>query len=236
MKNSKSIGDTMKRYEQNSATTLGEELPIIIRIDGKNFSRRTRKLCKPFDVGLLDAMHHVTLDLAKEIGGNAKAAYTQSDEISILMDKDEDQQYWFGGKKSKIESLTASIATASFAEFGLFERPALFDSRAFNVPREEANDYFYWRQEDWKRNMVSMAARAHMSHNQMQGLSTGHLKMLLETECQYDIKKLPWHLQLGAFFCKQPDLGFWPLLETPNFYYENVYEVINANKEITAMQ
>ncbi len=44
---------------------------------------------------------------------------------------------------------------------------AFFDSRAFNVPREEVTNYFLWRAKDWVRNSIQMYARSIFSHNDL---------------------------------------------------------------------
>ena len=39
------------------------------------------------------------------------------------------------------------------------DKSAYFDSRAFNIPKEEVVNYFLFRQKDWERNSLSMYAR-----------------------------------------------------------------------------
>lgn len=103
------------KYESRSKYKLTCGIPVIIRLDGKAFHTYTRGLNKPFDEGLIQDMRNTAIELCKQIQG-AKCAYTQSDEISILVtDYDTiDTMPWFDYDLCKIVSVSASIATAKF--------------------------------------------------------------------------------------------------------------------------
>jgi tRNA(His) guanylyltransferase len=162
-----SLGDRMKaNYEDRFRFHLIRRMPVIIRLDGHSFHTITRGCEKPFDAGLASDMIDTTLVLCREIQG-AKCAYLQSDEISILLtDFDElATQAWFDYNVQKMVSISAGIASAVFSD--LRTRIATFDSRAFNIPKEEVANYFVWRQKDWVRNSVQMLARVHFSHKQL---------------------------------------------------------------------
>ena len=73
----------MKLYEGCYKTIITPRSYIIIRLDGKNFSKYTKKLNKPFDKGFATAMQETAKELCDYF--NAKFAYTQSDEISLLI-------------------------------------------------------------------------------------------------------------------------------------------------------
>lgn len=112
----KSLSDRMKDYERSFKYILTPMSYVIIRLDGKNFSKYTKKLDKPFDVDLSDAMNQTAVAICDEF--NAKLGYTQSDEISILLTDigNLDAQPIFGGSLQKLCSLSASVATAKFNE------------------------------------------------------------------------------------------------------------------------
>lgn len=44
---------------------------------------------------------------------------------------------------------------------------AMFDSRCFNIPKEEVANYFYWRQLDATRNSIQMVGQANFSHKEL---------------------------------------------------------------------
>lgn len=62
------------------------------------------------------------------------------------------------------------------------EKGAYFDSRVFNIPKEEVTNCVYWRQLDAERNSVSSLAQSLFSHKSLQGLSTKKMIEKIETE------------------------------------------------------
>jgi len=182
----KSLGQRMKEnYEFRAQTHLTRRTPVIIRLDGRSFHTLTKrfKLEKPFDLKFNSWMQETVIALCEEIQG-AKLGYTQSDEISILMvDYDNlDSEAWFNYNVQKVVSVSASIATEAFTNAMINDGrcwPVSFDSRAFNIPREEANNYFVWRQQDWIKNSVQMLARAHYSHKELQSKNQSDMHEML---------------------------------------------------------
>lgn len=170
------IGARMKaNYEFPSRHQLVRRMPVIIRVDGRAFHTYTRSFDRPFSELIIDAMRDSAQQVSKEMQG-FKAAYIQSDEASFLLtDYDTHQtEGWFGYVKSKLESITASLFTATFNRFiwGVCEDSQLmaaFDARAFNIPREEVVNYFLWRAKDWERNSVTMYCGHYFSHKEMHG-------------------------------------------------------------------
>ena len=192
-----SLGDRMKGYEDVTRTKVLRRTPTIIRIDGKAFHTWTRQL-KHFDTSLergpfSDRMHDAmttTTQLLVENIQNAVLGYTQSDEISILLNdwKKLNSDQWFGGGIQKMCSVSASMATGYFNEavnghcdVKQFSN-AFFDARVFNVPKEEVTNYFVWRQQDASRNSVQMLGRHYFSHKQLHKKSAADINDMLYTE------------------------------------------------------
>ena len=189
-----SLGDRMKGYESVTATKLMRRTPVIVRIDGKAFHTMTKRwnLHRPFDALMHDAMLETTLNLCQEVQ-NSVFAYTQSDEISILL-RDWaaiGTQQWFDGKVQKICSVAGSLATARFAMWGMRkgfikdltpELAPMFDARVYNIPKEEVVNYFIWRQQDASRNSVQMLGRAYFSHRQLHSKSNSEVQDMLMAE------------------------------------------------------
>ena len=220
------LGDRMKEnYENRAKTQLLRRTPVIIRLDGKAFHTFTRGFKKPFDDILIEAMQQTMLTLCKEIQG-CVLGYTQSDEITLVLTdyKNLETAAWFDYDVQKICSVSASIATLAFnrsfakqcklyapshstdinnAHINSIYNGALFDSRCFNVPKEEVTNCILWRQQDAIRNSINSVGQANFSHKELQGLSTDQiLKKLLE-EKQIDWNKLPVHLQRGSCCIKR---------------------------------
>lgn len=65
---------------------------------------------------------------------------------------------------------------------------AMFDSRVFNLPKEEVCNYFIWRQQDATRNSIQMLAQSEFSHKELHGLSCDKLqdKLMLERDINFN--------------------------------------------------
>lgn len=109
------LGDRMKVYENVNRFYLTKRMPLIIRIDGRAFHTFCRGFKKPYDLIFAKSMQLTVFNLCKNIEG-CKLAYTQSDEISLLLtDYDElETQAWFDKNLQKIVSISASMATLYF--------------------------------------------------------------------------------------------------------------------------
>jgi len=138
-------------------------------------------------------MYSAAYSLLREVQ-NARFAYVQSDEISLLLidyNTFNSQQY-FDGNLQKMVSVAASVASVQFTiqwdeiertpEIEQDIRPAYFDGRAFILPESEVCNYFIWRQQDCTRNAVQMVARAHFSHKQCHKKSCNELQEMLFQE------------------------------------------------------
>lgn len=179
---------------------------VILMLDGRSFSKFCKKFNKPYDVDFIGMMNETAKHLCKNIEG-CKFAYTQSDEISlVLTDFDTPlTESWFGYRLTKVLSIAASIATSKFNQLMVLralETPcspndmkdiikdiklAEFDCKAWNVPTY--NDVFAWflyRQIDCVRNSKQMLAQTFFSQKELNGLHTD--------EC---IKKVKDELNVG---------------------------------------
>ena len=178
------LGDRMKEnYENVTRIFLPRRTNTIIRLDGKAFHTFTRGCAKPFDHQLMNAMTETAQFLCENIQG-AQLAYTQSDEISLLLTDYAKikTDAWMKGNLQKICSISASYATAAFAKAYPSDAPAFFDGRAFTIPDdEEVVNYFVWRQKDWERNSLNMLAQSLYSHKSLQGKKHPELHDLIHT-------------------------------------------------------
>ena len=59
---------------------------------------------------------------------------------------------------------------------------AMFDSRCFNIPKEEVANLLYWRQLDAEKNSTQMIGRAYFSHKQLEGKHCEEIAEMLEKE------------------------------------------------------
>jgi tRNA(His) 5'-end guanylyltransferase len=195
------LGERMKEYERVTDVRLINRIPVLVRIDGKAFHTFTRGFMKPYDKVLMNAMQRTMKYLCEHIEG-CVLGYTQSDEISLVIwNSNPFAEPWFDNKLQKITSITASMATWAFNMFfreeqlkyqysieeesyyykhmNALNQAALFDSRAYNMPMYEVENYFIWRQQDCTRNAVQMAARTYYSHKEVQNKDGNELQELL---------------------------------------------------------
>lgn len=170
---SDALGDRMKEYECVPKVKLIRRTPVVIRLDARSFHTFTRGFEKPFDNRLSECMQETMRWLCENIQ-NCKVGYTQSDEISLLMIDyvKLNTEAWFDNNVQKIVSIASSMATMKFNELmGKYvSKGAMFDARAFNLPRDEVNNYFLWRQNDASKNSVQMFAQAEYSQKELTGL------------------------------------------------------------------
>lgn len=143
----------MRVYETAHDHCVLPGVHIVARIDGRSFSHLTRDvmaITEPYDPRLRDAMVAALSHLMR-CGFSTLYGYTQSDEISLLLRRDEAA---FGRKERKLVSVLAGEASASFSlALGVH---GAFDARVCQLPRDEdVVDYFRWRQEDAHRNALN---------------------------------------------------------------------------------
>ena len=245
------LGERMKEnYELRSQTKLLRRMPVIIRLDGKAFHTFTKGFNKPFDECLSQAMCDTMEYLCKTIQG-CVLGYTQSDEITlVLVDyKELETDAWYDYKVQKLCSVSASIATLWFNDnlkyylkrvYDIFSRDgvheayynfitgkthAYFDSRCFNIPKEEVANCLVWRQQDATRNSISALAQHYFSHKELQGLNCNQLQDKLMTEKHVNWNDLPTIYKRGCC-CIKDEGGDWDIdkeipIFTQNFDYVN---------------
>ena len=218
-----SLGDRMKSfYETSSKTKLVRRMPVAIRIDGEHFHTFTRGFKKPFDAILMETMQETMKYLCENIQG-CVLGYTQSDEITLILQdyKTLTTEAWFDYEVQKLCSISASMATMKFNKtfsrivdcfvyenedsfcnycdrlVGAIEKGAMFDSRCFNIPKEEVTNLLLWRQLDAARNSVQMVGRAYYSYKELHGKYNSQIQdMLMDKGVNWN--DYPTHQKRGS--------------------------------------
>ena len=125
--------------------TIPDGMTIIIRVDGRGFSKLTASsYTKPFDERFAHRMESVLAALVTEFGGIY--GLTHSDEASVLLPAGFDL---FGRVHEKIVTVAAGVATQAFCALGHF------DARVWIGSPGDAPSYFSWRQESALRNALT---------------------------------------------------------------------------------
>lgn len=205
------LGDRMKVYEQVSESYLLRRIPVCIRLDGNCFHSWTRGLKRPYDDDLRKCMEYAAYRTCKEISG-ARFAYTQSDEISIILVDYQDisTEPWFNYRTNKVQSVAAALCTSFFAEASLMWLrdhtkkkgfPA-FDARAFNLPKEEVANYVHWRQEDCSRNSLTALAQSYFSDKELHGKNASEKQDMLMLQKSVNWNDVETRYKRGVSFYK----------------------------------
>lgn len=112
------LANRMKEYEKRNQYYLQKRTPVAIRVDGRSFHTFTKGFQRPFDKILMTTIQETAKYMCENIQ-NAKFAYVQSDEITIiLVDYDTlETDCWFDYRTDKLCSIAASMATMAFNKF-----------------------------------------------------------------------------------------------------------------------
>ena len=78
------------------------------------------------------------------------------------------------------------------------EKGAMFDSRCFNIPKEEVCNLVYWRQLDATRNSIQMVGQANFSHSELHGKSCNIIQDMLLTQKGINWNDFPTECKRGT--------------------------------------
>lgn len=244
-------------YQQEVNYFLDSEKYILAHIDGRSFSKMIKnKFKKPFDDVFINAMNETAKYLCKEVQG-CIFAYTQSDEISLIIRKnDPEGDVFFGGRMCKMQSIIASLATSKFNQVMITNRVKeisksisgktfldtcvcaiengpiyQFDCKVWNV--DSANDAMAWilfRNIDCVRNSKQQTAQTYLPHKKLMSLNTDEQISLLKQEKNVDWNDFDDGKKYGRFIKKTEKV--FELNEAEKYenasYTRHVWEAVNG--------
>ena len=116
--NTSDLANRMKEYEKRNQYYLQKRTPVAIRVDMRAGHTFTRGFKRPFDYIFMKSMQETAKYMCENMG-NAKFAYVQSDEITIILtDYDTlETDCWFNYRTDKLCSISASMATMAFNKY-----------------------------------------------------------------------------------------------------------------------
>ena len=220
-------------YEFIPKTKLMRRCPVIIRLDGRSFHTFTKGFQRPFDEILIRTMQETTKYLCENIQGAVLGYTQSDEISLLITDYATfETDAWFDYEVQKLCSISASMATMAFNKAFAHEiaaqskriyteyltdkdsnyidslenamnKGAMFDSRCFNIPKEEVTNYFYSRQLDAMRNSIQMVGQANFSHRELKFKSIKQIISLLEAHCGINWNELPIYMQRGSACIKQ---------------------------------
>lgn len=227
--NDMSLKEKCYAYQAEVNYFLDDDKYIIAHIDGRSFSKMIKnKFKKPFDDTFIEAMNETAKYLCKEVQG-CIFAYTQSDEISLIIKKnDPEGDVFFGGRMCKMQSIIASLATSKFSQVMMVNRlndiPTCasssdvlamcienvkssplyqFDCKVWNV--DNANDAMAWllfRNIDCVRNSKQQTCQTYLPHKVLMSKNTDEQVELLKQEKNVDWNEFDDGKKYGRFIKK----------------------------------
>lgn len=202
-----SLGDMMKALEADATYLHDASKPLYVRLDGRSFSKLTRKVAKPFSISFTHAMINATYCLMHEF--SADIGFVQSDEISIgFLPRPtvEGFCYPFKGKQAKIQSVLASHLTWLFTEeiksvIGAADMPINFDARSISMSYEDMALMFMWRHKDATRNAILQYAHncGHISKKELDGVKTHEVLSMIGELPGMDWDAVIKNFRMGTF-------------------------------------
>lgn len=224
-----SLKEKCYAYQKEANYFLDSDKYIIAFIDGRSFSKMIKnKFKKPFDDTFIEAMNETAKYLCKEVQG-CIFAYTQSDEISLIIKKNEPEgDVFFGGRMCKMQSIIASLATSKFSQVMMANRlkdiPTCassenvlemcignvkssplyqFDCKVWNV--DNANDAMAWllfRNIDCVRNSKQQTCQTYLPHKALMSKNSDEQVELLKQEKNIDWNEFDDGKKYGRFIKK----------------------------------
>jgi len=211
----------MRVYETTHDHTVLPYMYMVARIDGRGFTKLTKETHNfntPFDITFRDMMVE-TVQHLMDCGFNVLYGYTQSDEISLLIHRDDNT---FGRKLRKFNSVLAGETSAKFSL--LLGAIGTFDCRISQLPTARlVVDYFRWRQQDSHRNALNAhcywmlrdeGQSPKQATNQLLGLSVSDKNELLFSR-EINFNELPnWQKRGTGLYRETYDKeGYNPITE-----------------------
>jgi len=224
-----SLKEKCYSYQTKANYFLDTDKYIIAHIDGRSFSKMIKnKFKKPFDDTFIEAMNETAKYLCKEVQG-CIFAYTQSDEISLIIRKNNPEgDVFFGGRMCKMQSIIASLATSKFSQVMMANQlkdiPTCasssdvlaicienvkssplyqFDCKVWNV--DNANDAIAWllfRNIDCVRNSKQQTCQTYLPHKVLMSKNTDEQVELLKQEKNIDWNEFDDGKKYGRFIKK----------------------------------
>lgn len=199
----------MKGYEREYSRKCIPMLPVFARLDGRSFHTFCKNMERPYDDNFREVMRYTLKFLMKET--QARAGYTESDEITLMWYTDNDKsQIFFDGKINKMNSILAAMCSVRFNQLcedrGFYdgcspEKAPLFDCRVWQVPNKiEATNVFVWREMDSVRNSIQLAGQHYFSHQELHKKSCNEIQEMLFQERGINWNDYPAEFKRGVYY------------------------------------
>lgn len=152
-----------QKYESAHDISIIENIPVIIKINGKLFQKTTQNVTKPFCYKTMALFGKTMMSMSKEVDGIV-FGYHYDDKIILVLQNNKSLKTnpWFGNKIQKIGSTASSMVSSFFMNHLLemkeppqIEGNIIFNSHVFSLPNiNEVVSYLIYRQSLCKKKAI----------------------------------------------------------------------------------
>ena len=90
----------------------------------------------------------------------------------------------------------------------------MFDSRCFNIPKEEVNNLVLWRQQDASKNSIQMVARCYYTDGELKNKNTKVMQEMIYQKAKINWNDFPIPCKRGTA-CRKTEDGWVMDYEMP---------------------
>lgn len=139
-------------------------------------------------------------NIQKMASVSASMATLQFNKLFITLAKNEIDHHYYKLENGEFDSLDEETVSSDYQS--MLERKvsigAMFDSRVFNIPREEVTNNLIWRQQDAVRNSIQSVGQAYFSHKELNKKSCDDIQEMLFQKHGVNWNDYPVHLKRGS--------------------------------------
>lgn len=107
------------------------------------------------------------------------------------------------------------------------DKGAMFDSRCFNIPKEEVANLIYWRQLDASRNSIQMVGQANFSQAELEGKSCNDIQDMLMLQKGINWNDFPTYCKRGSCCIRVPGEPIITETVSNDSWSEDVYKKVS---------
>jgi len=211
------------KYESIYDLQIIDRIPIIIRVNGRNFSRLTRRLDRPYCIKLINVFKNTLLQTIQVID-DAIFGFQYSDEFTFVLRNDRSYEYqpWCQNKVQDIASVISSMISINFFknlvledDLNELDGDAIFKTKVFAMPSiNEAVHHIILKQQLCYGDAVFRAANAEFTkiygkteaNKRLFGKNLDEQIELLQSECNIDYENYPKAYRFGIGAYKVPKI------------------------------
>ena len=108
------------------------------------------------------------------------------------------EQYITDGELPEQQSISDVVNKYKKALLNCIKTGAEFDSRCFNIPKEEVTNLIFWRQNDASKNSIQMVGRAYFSHAELKNKNLNEIQDMLYDKYNINWNNYPIALKRGS--------------------------------------